>query len=234
MFCIVLLLKHVLILTSMSGETWKAFEGNPVTHSVAHHLMAIAELRTERGYARVTDVARQLGITRGSVSLTLKALRDKGWVVQDDNRFLQLSESGLGLVRAIRAKHAIIARFFAGVLGLPAEQATADACKIEHLLSHGAAMQMLRFMQTHGDPERPLVSGSCASQVPCEIGVHGGCPVCGETCFAELLQGDRESQPLPISLPFPGRPPDEVSAASKAKTTKRARAPASKRSRAQR
>ena len=38
-------------------DVWKQFEENNITHSAAHHLLAIRELRTTRGYARVTDVA---------------------------------------------------------------------------------------------------------------------------------------------------------------------------------
>ena len=70
----------------MASDTWKQFERNPISHSAAHHLIAIAELLQSAGYARVSDVARVLNITRGSASLTLKALRQRGLVVEDDRR----------------------------------------------------------------------------------------------------------------------------------------------------
>ena len=41
-------------------DSWKEFEQNAVSHSAAHHLVAIAELLSEYGYARVSDVARLL------------------------------------------------------------------------------------------------------------------------------------------------------------------------------
>ena len=52
----------------MFEEVWRAYEENEVTHSAAHYLMAVYELKAQHGYARVSDVAKHLQITKGSVS----------------------------------------------------------------------------------------------------------------------------------------------------------------------
>ena len=39
-------------------EVWKEFEHNEITHSIAHHLMAVNDLLNKHGYSRVTDVAK--------------------------------------------------------------------------------------------------------------------------------------------------------------------------------
>ena len=62
----------------MSNEVWKYFDDNALTHSAAHYLMTINELLHGQGYARVTDVAKKLRITRGSCSSSLKALKKEG------------------------------------------------------------------------------------------------------------------------------------------------------------
>ena len=52
-------------------DVWKQFEENNITHSAAHHLLAIFDLKKERGYARVSDVARRLnmpGVSLGAAS----------------------------------------------------------------------------------------------------------------------------------------------------------------------
>ena len=36
---------------------WREFEQNPLSHSMAHYLMAIDSLRADLGYARSTDIA---------------------------------------------------------------------------------------------------------------------------------------------------------------------------------
>ena len=64
-------------------DIWKKFEENNITHSAAHHLLAILELREKRGYARVTDVARELNITTGSASINLKSLKSKNLIIEE-------------------------------------------------------------------------------------------------------------------------------------------------------
>ena len=71
------------------GDVWKQFEQNPISHSAAHHIVAIVELLERHGYARVSDVAKLLNITRGSASLTLKALKVRTLIKQDFDRALE-------------------------------------------------------------------------------------------------------------------------------------------------
>ena len=92
-------------------EVWKEFSENPITHSAAHHLITIRELTEERGYARVTDVAKHLNITTGSASTNLKSLKQKGLVVEDENRFIKLSDEGGKLASAILNRRDIFTRF---------------------------------------------------------------------------------------------------------------------------
>lgn len=128
-------------------ETWKEFDQNVITHSAAHHLMAIDDLIQKLGYARVSDVARQLNITRGSVSITLQPLKKAGLVIQDENRHIRLSADGQALVDAIKTKRRLMQRFFDEILGVGPEQAEIDACKLEHLLSNATAQRLLSFLR---------------------------------------------------------------------------------------
>ncbi|RMF66652.1 MAG: metal-dependent transcriptional regulator, partial [Calditrichaeota bacterium] len=128
-------------------EVWKAFEKNVITHSAAHHLMTIYSLLEKNGYARVTDVAKSLEITRGSASITLKALKGKGLVVEDENKFLRLSEKGKRISQTIRSMRKISRKFLVEILRVDPAQAEIDACKIEHLLSHETGEKLLRFLK---------------------------------------------------------------------------------------
>jgi DtxR family Mn-dependent transcriptional regulator len=120
----VLLAKHLYEKgDAMSTEFWKEFESNEISHSVAHHLAAIHELMRDQGYARVSDVARALDITRGSASLTLKTLK------------------------GILGNRAIVRKFLCDVLKLDEQQAEIDACKVEHLLSPQTGIQLLHFVK---------------------------------------------------------------------------------------
>lgn len=129
-------------------DTWKEFEANEVTHSVAHHLVAIHEVGREYGgWARVSDIARWLGITRGSVSINLRSIKARGLVTEDDHRQVKLSEEGLRITQAIMAKKAAVKAFLRDVINVPEEQAEIDSCKVEHLISHSTGEHLLRFIQ---------------------------------------------------------------------------------------
>jgi len=143
-------------------DAWKEFEQNPITHSVAHHLVAISELHEEYGYARVSDVARALKITRGSASITLKRLKQRGLVVEDDRRFLLLSPEGDRIAHLVKARKFVMMRLFIDLLGVDEQQADIDTCKIEHLISNKtarAAARVLRFLES----EAPEVAGFIAA-----------------------------------------------------------------------
>ncbi len=166
-------------------EIWKAFEQNTVTHSVAHHLMTISHLRKEKGYARVTDVAKSLDITRGSASITLKTLKEKGFVEEDENKFLKLSKKGEHLNHTIESMRLILIRFFKDVLGVEARQAEIDACKMEHLISKESGEKLLQFMKFLFSQDRQA-RGFLGAYTQYECTCRGETADCG-VCETECL-----------------------------------------------
>ncbi len=130
-------------------DVWKKFEENNITHSAAHHLLAVKELKESRGYARVTDVARFLNITSGSASTNLKSLKGKGLIIEDDNRFLELSDEGSRVAEAVLHRKQIFFSFLVDVLKVGEEQAEIDACKTEHLISGETASKLKKFLESH-------------------------------------------------------------------------------------
>lgn len=139
----------------MGAESWKSFEKNEVTHSMAHYLMAIHTLLAERGYARVTDVAEYLEITRASASVSIAGLRGRGLVEEDERHFLRLGAHGRELVQQILTNRRLLIRFLRDVLEIDPTQAEEDACKTEHLLSPEAGIRLLRLLRhLFGDPAR--------------------------------------------------------------------------------
>jgi len=128
-------------------ETWKAFAQQDLTHSMVHYLLAIRDLRQELGYARVTDVAERLVLTKGTVSTGVKALKKRRLVVEDRNRFLSLSDRGEQIVQQVGQTFHILEYLFARILGVEPEKAREDACKIEHLLSPESTERLLALIQ---------------------------------------------------------------------------------------
>lgn len=136
-------------------DIWKEFEQNVITHSAAHHLMAIDDLVSRLGYARVSDIARRLNITRGSVSISLKPMKEAGLVLQDENRHLRLSDRGQRLVNAVKNKRLLVRRLLSELLGVDEQQAEIDACKLEHLISNQTARRLVAFFHFVDSQEQP-------------------------------------------------------------------------------
>ena len=127
-------------------DVWKKFEETELTHSSIHHLLALNDRFKEYGYARAVDIAGSLNISRASVSMTLNKLKDKGFIKEDPNRFLLLTEKGMNIVNSVQSKRRIIEQFFRQVLELSPEEAEVNACKTEHLISETAGKKLLSFV----------------------------------------------------------------------------------------
>ncbi len=169
---------------------WKDSEGDGVPHTVTHYLCAIADLLGKNGYARVTDVARMLRVSRGGASLTLKSLKQKRLVLEDENRFVRLSEEAQHIVERVKAQRHVFEKFLREILGVSEWQANADACKFEHLISAETAEKMARFLRfAHGRPEaaRPFIEAWRASVDSCEHDPQS-CPACQDECLREVVE----------------------------------------------
>ncbi len=170
-------------------DVWKEFDQNIITHSAAHHLMAIDDLVQRLGYARVSDVARLLEITRGSVSISLKPMKEAGLILQDENKHLQLSPVGQALVDSIKTKRLLMKRLFTEILSVSPEQAEVDACKLEHLLSDESAQRLVSFMRfVDAEPAslRALLDAWQRQDPTCDH-EPGACSTCDTGCFVQAV-----------------------------------------------
>jgi Mn-dependent DtxR family transcriptional regulator len=171
----------------MINQVWKSFAEHEVSHSVAHYLTTLLDLHDRRGYARVSDVAKELDVTKGSVSVQMKHLKEKGWVAEDENRFLRLTELGRSVAEEVIRNREVIVRFLSEVLGLGAEQAEADACKMEHLLSQETSTQLLTLVQLlqSRDPDAVrLLKRFKRFKIRCPSLEE--CRICDEQCLMEM------------------------------------------------
>lgn len=128
----------------------------PVSHSMGHYLMAVRDQLNEYGYARVTDIASRMDMSRGGVSAALVSLRDKGYLTEDKNHFFQLTPKGEQLAQRIYSNHLLLETFFRKILQISEETALLDACRIEHLLSPETTQKMLCFARYLLDNEGEL------------------------------------------------------------------------------
>jgi DtxR family transcriptional regulator, Mn-dependent transcriptional regulator len=179
-------------------DVWKSYEANELSHSAAHHLMAIHELRRQHGYARGVDVAQHLKITKGSVSSTMKHLKERGYVKEDHNKFLDLTNRGLRVVQETEATRLVVQKFLSKTLGMDEDDAEVDACKVEHLISSEARARLVCFLQFVLSDEavaRKFLDAYRQRELVCRDGEVDACRLCEDVCFGlpELIQLENES-----------------------------------------
>jgi len=104
-------------------------------------------VRTRRGYARLTDVARELGVTPPTISVGLKPLVARGLVTHDDHRFLLLTAAGERIAREVHHRFAVMLTFLKDVLGVTEESALREACLLEHDVSAGTTERLLDLIK---------------------------------------------------------------------------------------
>ncbi|GMV99780.1 MAG: hypothetical protein AMXMBFR84_09190 [Candidatus Hydrogenedentota bacterium] len=167
---------------------WREFEKNDITHSAAHYLMVIDALRAEFGYARVTDVAEMLEISRGAASMSISQLKKRGWVTEDPHRFLLLTDEGAMMAKLVEQNFRILSKFFQEVLCVSREIALGDACKMEHLMSLETGRRLVWFMRYILDDEsRAATLQEVMKRFKPECDKPSECPVChGEGCLNML------------------------------------------------
>ena len=161
-------------------------------------MLAISELLDEQGYARVTDVGKRLGLTRGSVSVGLQSLKGAGYLVQDENRFFQFTERGVLAVAGVQARHHVFELFLREVLGLSPERAHRESCRVENLIEGPTARRLQALVDYWREKD---LAGELESRLGpgcpvCPQGDPERCPCCGLECLdgqCSLLPGDGEA-----------------------------------------
>ena len=113
------------------------------------YLETILRLREEKGQVRSIDVAGALSVSKPSVSVAMKKLRDSGHIEMDEAGLLTLTVEGEAVAQRIYERHRVIAKMLMG-LGVEPETAAREACKIEHDISADTFEKIKRHLQGQG------------------------------------------------------------------------------------
>ncbi len=98
------------------------------------YLEAILVLTKEKSAVRSLDVAEYRNYSKPSVSRAVKLLRDGGYITVDKDGYLLLTDVGAEVAEKIYDRHRVLTQFLES-LGVDAETASKDACKMEHVIS---------------------------------------------------------------------------------------------------
>lgn len=100
-----------------------------------NYLETILILKQEKGYVRSIDIAMKLDFSKPSVSRAMSLLRENGYITMDQKEgWIELTDSGREIAERIYERHQVISQWLMD-LGVAEKTATADACRIEHVIS---------------------------------------------------------------------------------------------------
>ena len=114
--------------------------------SAENYLETILMLSKRLPVVRSVDISNELGFKKSSVSVAMKNLREKNHITVSDAGFINLTQSGHEIAEMIYERHEFLSKWLIS-LGVPAETATEDACKIEHVLSKESFQAIKDFVK---------------------------------------------------------------------------------------
>ena len=105
-----------------------------IHRSAEDYLEMILRLSEEKGYVRSVYIAQGLSVSKPSVSVAMKQLREGGYITKDKGNYITLTDSGMEIARRIYDRHKVLTRLLVH-LGIDPDTAQDDACKVEHDIS---------------------------------------------------------------------------------------------------
>ncbi|MBO5930697.1 MAG: metal-dependent transcriptional regulator [Clostridia bacterium] len=98
------------------------------------YLETILRLSQTSGHVRAIDVGEEMGYSKPSVSRAMSLLKQGEYIVIDKDGAITLTNAGREIAEKIYARHTLITNFLISI-GVDAETAAEDACKMEHGIS---------------------------------------------------------------------------------------------------
>ena len=114
--------------------------------SSENYLETILILSKRLPVVRSVDIAEELNITKPSVSVAMKKLRENECIVVSKSGFITLTEKGMKIAASIYERHTFVSKWLIS-LGVPEKIAVEDACRVEHDISEESFAAMKRFIE---------------------------------------------------------------------------------------
>ena len=111
------------------------------------YLEVIYRLEQKNGRVLSIDIAKELGYSKPSVSRCDGRINRSRVHYHTPYGDVTLTEEGREKAKKVYLSHRILTDFFMQTLGIDADVAEADACKIEHVISEQTLNAIKAYMQ---------------------------------------------------------------------------------------
>ncbi len=114
--------------------------------ALENYLEIIFYQEIREGAARASSIAEAAGVSRSTVTSTLKVLKKMGYVEYEPYSLVHLTDAGLHIGRGIAHRHIVIQEFFQQVLQLEPGVSNDVACELEHVLPPDVIRRLGQFV----------------------------------------------------------------------------------------
>lgn len=111
------------------------------------YLETILILSGKTGDVRSIDICEYMGYSKPSVSRAVGILKNGGFITVDKSGYISLTDEGKELAEKIYERHNVITAVLAK-LGVDAETASEDACKMEHVISDKTFEALKKYLDS--------------------------------------------------------------------------------------
>ena len=118
---------------------------NSLSEASEDYLERISELLSEKGYARVSDMAERLAIKPASVTKMVQKLEQMGYIKREPYRGFTLTILGQKVGKRISHRHLILKEFLT-LLGVSGKAMQKDIEGLEHHLSDESVKGLERMI----------------------------------------------------------------------------------------
>ena len=125
-----------------------------LTSRVEDYLEAILEIEMSGDVATVTQMSRNLGVTKATITAALKRLKNDGLLEHERYGDVILTATGRETALAIYRRHEFLTDFFVRILGFSRDRAQKVACVMEHEIDEVTEMRLAAFTDALTQAER--------------------------------------------------------------------------------
>jgi Mn-dependent DtxR family transcriptional regulator len=117
-----------------------------IQESAEMYLETIHVLSLKGSRVRSIDIVNELEYSKPSVSVAMKNLKTKGYIVVDSEGYITLTAKGLKIAETMYERHVAISEWLM-FLGVDKKTAIHDACKMEHAMSEKSFMAINKHIK---------------------------------------------------------------------------------------
>jgi len=117
-----------------------------IQESAEMYLETIHVLCLKGNRVRSIDIVNELEYSKASVSVAMKNLKTKGYIIMDSEGYITLTAKGHKIAETMYERHVAISEWLM-FLGVDKKTAIHDACKMEHAMSEKSFMAINKHIK---------------------------------------------------------------------------------------